>query len=119
MASSGRRLRAWVALVAFSSMFGLGLATTGHFNDDTACGETSLVAGHLTTGFTTPTPAPVTAHCPFCHWQRAVSGAAAVSADGAVVTLEAVELARPSSTRAVASTAVADRPSRAPPSLHT
>lgn len=120
MASSFLRLRAWVALVTFSVTFGMGLATVGHFapDDDAACGQISLASDHAGTQFETIKLAPTATHCPFCHWQRAVSGASVSADDVATFQLQAVDRLTPPDTRAVGSAAIDPHPSRGPPSFN-
>lgn len=117
MLSSFQRARAWLAIVAFTATFGLGLSASVHFgpNDDAACGEPSLAAGHVAPQFETAKAVPAATHCPFCHWQRVLSGASVVAADHAVIPLTALGLSIAPASRSVGSTAVDERPSRAPP----
>jgi hypothetical protein len=119
MASPWFRLRAWVALVAFFAVFGSGLATFGHagLGDDEACGDVSLTNGHTSVAFGLPrAPAPLK-HCPFCHWQRSVSGVSVASAAPSSVQLEPSDLLTPATTPAVRSAAREQATTRGPPSL--
>ncbi len=99
-------------------MFGLGLATVGHFglNDDTACGELPLSGGHSSTEIGTVTPPVSTTHCPLCHWQRAVSGATVASAGDVVSEPEPLDLLNAPASHPAGSTAPDERSSRGPPS---
>ena len=117
MSVSLQRFRAWAALLAFSGTFGLGLVTVGHFgpDDDAACGQTALVSGHPGVQFETVKVASPATHCPFCHWQRAVSGARVASAHAAIAPLLPINLALAVATRALGSTAIDAQSPRGPP----
>src|SRR5262245_13014501 len=83
-----RRACAWVAIVAFLGTFGLGAVTPGHLgpDDDAACGTPT--AAHPRLQFES-VKAPInTTHCPFCHWQRAVSGAHVSAVEVGVSSME-------------------------------
>src|SRR5437867_4443356 len=112
-----RRFSAWIALLAFSATFGLGFASSGHNSpdDDAACGQIALSNGHARVQIEPATNARAATHCPFCHWQRAVSGASVVAANAAVVSLDAVGLLRPTTTRALRSVVIDGQSSRGPP----
>lgn len=118
MVSSFRRLRAWLAIAAFTATFGLGLSASAHFgpDDDAACGQTVVVmGGHSSVQFETPKRVPAPTHCPFCHWQRAVSGASIASAGAAIVQFDDADLLLPPAGRHTRPSVVDERPSRAPP----
>jgi hypothetical protein len=117
MPSGFRRVLAWCALFAFTGTFGLGAETFGHSgpDDDAACRQELLTAGHPGTQFATATTVPVPTHCPFCHWQRMVSGATIASAAGIVNPLGPIETLNPVSNWSTGSTALDLQSSRGPP----
>jgi hypothetical protein len=112
------RLRAYVALAAFVGSFALPLVAKPDFgpDDDSACGQVSLVNGHPVTQIEMVVPPKGFDHCPFCHLQRALSGAAPSTAVALVLPLGATAVASPV-TRHAGTTAVPHRPSRGPPSI--
>jgi len=116
MASPFQRLRAWIAIAAFSAAFGVGLSTSIHFGpgDDAACGEVGA-GGHRDPLFETTKAIPSAEHCPFCHWQRVVSGAAVPAVENASIRLSEAGSAAAFASRNIGSSAVDERPSRAPP----
>jgi len=118
MSRAFHRLFAWSAIVAFVGTFGLGAVTIGHFgpDDDSACLQTDSTVGHHATQIEAPIAGHAPTHCPFCHWQRMVGGANTVSSQQPGSPLAPVALAIPLVSRAVGSSAVKERPSRAPPS---
>jgi len=87
------RLRAWVALLTFSGTFGFGLLSQGHFgaDDDSACGQPGPRSGHSRVQFESVKPGSQATHCPFCHWQRTVSGGSVALAGASVVQLSPVD----------------------------
>lgn len=93
MSLSLLRLRAWVALIAFSGTFGFGLLSLGHFgaDDDAACGQPGPRSGHSRAQFEVVKLASQATHCPFCHWQRTVSGARVALAGASAVRLSPVD----------------------------
>jgi hypothetical protein len=113
-----RRLRAWVALATFTVTFGFGAVTIGHFgpDDDAACGQAAMVDGHPRMQFEAVKLAVPATHCPFCHWQRVVSGASLTSASAALFPLEPLARVIPPASRVGSSDALDSRPSRGPPS---
>ena len=114
-----RRLLAWCAILAFTGTFGLGAGMVGHSgpDDDAACFGSAPTDGHPRVQFETATAAPAPTHCPFCHWQRTVGGGSILSADLAVAQFDPIDIVAAVTTRAIGSTAVDERPSRAPPSI--
>ena len=112
-----RRLLAWSAILAFAGTFGLGAGTFGHYgpDDDAACRQDARAAGHSGPRLQNASTIPSPTHCPFCHWQRMVSGASIVSADFSAAPLDPVDTVLALATRTVGSAAVDERPSRAPP----
>jgi hypothetical protein len=112
-----RRLRAWVALVTFAATFGFGVVTVGHFGpeDDAACGQVGLVDGHPRTQFEAVKLSGPATHCPFCHWQRVVSGANLASVTTALFPLERLARVIPSASRVGGSDVLDSRLSRGPP----
>ena len=115
--SSLRRLRAWVALLTFTATFGFGALTVGHFGpeDDSACGQTALVGGHPRMQFEAVKLTVPGTHCPFCHWQRVVSGANLPSIDTGLFPLEPLARVIPAASRVGRSNALDGRLSRGPP----
>jgi len=96
MPSLSQRFRAWVALAAFVATFGFGTLDIGHLgpDDDAACGASAL-PGHPKAQFETVKIAPPVTHCPFCHWQRVVSGGHPGAVGAQVSPLEPVALVLP------------------------
>ena len=112
----GRRLLAWCAIFAFTGTFGFGAGTLGHsgVDDDAAC-RGAITAGHPITQIGAAAKTTPASHCPFCHWQRAVSGASILAADLGASPLLAVDLATSVTTHAPGVSAISLQPSRAPP----
>jgi len=117
MSPTFRRLLAWCALLAFTVTFGLGAGMLGHSgpDDDAACQPGLPTGAHAGVQVTAATETTPPTHCPFCHWQRTVGGGQVVVADLAVAPLHPLDTLVAIATRAIGSTAVDERPSRAPP----
>jgi hypothetical protein len=118
MPSLRRRLAAWVALAAFSGFFGLGWAG-GHLNgdDDAACGPNPLSGAHASIQFENVKTTPIATHCPFCHWQRAVSGAHLSALHTSLFSLEPIDRLIPAGFRAARSAILDRQASRGPPAI--
>jgi hypothetical protein len=103
--------------VASLATHAFALMASGHFerDDDAACGQSPLATGHSTLQFATAKASSPAAHCPLCHWQRAVGGASVAPMTSAVAALHALDLLIVPPTVAGRSTAVDERSSRAPP----
>jgi hypothetical protein len=103
--------------VTFTATFGFGVVTVGHFGpgDDAACGEITPTAGHSRLQVEAARPAPPATHCPFCHWQRSVSGATVASLVDVVSPLESVGALSPAPNRSTRSTALDSQSPRGPP----
>lgn len=112
-----RRLRAWVALLTFTATFGFGVVTVGHFGaeDDAACGQVTLVDGHPRMQFEPVKLSAPATHCPFCHWQRVVSGAHLVSIGTGLFPLEPLARVIPPASRVGDADSLDGRLSRGPP----
>ncbi|HUL74484.1 MAG TPA: hypothetical protein VLT86_15355 [Vicinamibacterales bacterium] len=111
-------MRTWVALTAFVGSLALPFLAARHltFDDDAACGVDELTIFHSRTQIETAQAAPVPGHCALCHWLRAVGGAQPGNSGLVATWLEPVAF-RPVPVRQGHDVvAVADRPSRAPPS---
>jgi len=117
MISSFRRIHAWATTVAFVATLAFSLTASGHFDrdDDTGCGQVALVTGHPITQFQNTKSPATSAHCPLCHWQRAVGGASVAPTASVVAELQALSLPFAPRDLAGGSSAVEERPSRAPP----
>ncbi len=115
--SPRRSLCAWVALLTFTVTFGFGAMTLGHSGpeDDAACGQSGVVNGHPRVQFEAVKLAVPAAHCPFCHWQRVVSGASLAATNTGFFHLEPLARVIPPESRAGQPDALDGRPSRGPP----
>ena len=114
----GTRLRAWVAVAAFVSSFGLPLAASDHAvrADDAACNLTADGSGGSETQLRTPAAVSTPDHCPLCHFQRAVGGATpSRAARISAPSMSSVAVA--SAARHAHTLALVTRSSRAPPAL--
>jgi hypothetical protein len=103
--------------VTFTATFGFGAVTVGHFGpgDDAACGEISLTGGHPRLQIEAVKLAPPATHCPFCHWQRSVSGATVASAADLVTPFEPTDSISPAASRSTRSIPLDDQSPRGPP----
>jgi hypothetical protein len=112
----GTRLRAWLALAAFAGSFGLPFADPHRFgaSDDAACSPVAFVSGHAVIGVGPLTPSTPPEHCPFCHFGRALCGAAPTPVVALVRPVDAA-VATSAAVRSLRDSAVVERPSRAPP----
>ena len=109
------RFRACVTLCAFAATLVLPFsASHAWLNDDTAC-EPAVSAAPLQVSAAS-TPAPVR-HCPYCHWQRVVGGAAVASIHADLPWLDVVEPNDLAPVVPIESRSIQHGPSRAPPSL--
>ena len=117
MASLLQRTCAWAVLVTFSAAFGLGALASGHAgpDDDAACGQVALASGHPHVQFEAVKQTPPATHCPFCHWQRVVSGADFMPVDAGSDPLRAVNRILPPGPADLRSVALDDCWSRGPP----
>lgn len=106
-----------MALVTFCAAFALGAWTTGQLglDDDTACGQIGLATRHPGLQFESVKVAPPTAHCPYCHWQRVLRGAAFLDLAGQRQALEALDRILPPSANALSQVGTDNDPSRGPP----
>src|SRR4029079_18697326 len=100
-----RRFLASLAILAFTGTFGMGAGIVGHGgpDDDAACRQTVGTGAHTRAQLETAAPTSTPTHCPFCHWQRMVSGASIVSADLSAVSLDPIDIVIALSTRAFGS----------------
>jgi hypothetical protein len=114
-----RRLLGFVALATFALSFVSPLDAIQDLKpgDDAACGQVQLFSGpggHHDIRVGAGTPAPVSQHCPYCHFLRAVSGASPVAVVALAAPATSVVPAITLSPRVTLSV-VTHRPSRAPP----
>ncbi len=119
MRVAARRPGRWAAV--FVSVCGvlLSLASPAHAlrETDRDCGPVTAALDHARTAIEAATPVPIEPHCAFCHWMRALSGAAPSAGIAPVPGFTACVIATPPDDRSVVVTLVDLKPSRAPPAI--
>jgi hypothetical protein len=116
MVSGVRRLFAWAILLAFAGTFGFGPVVPGHGGDDDPGCNVEVAAGHASAQFETVKQPTTPAHCPFCHWQRVVSGASLGCAVRVAIELQPADHVPPAVSDRIPSVYLTGKPSRGPPS---
>jgi hypothetical protein len=119
MRFAARRSVRWMAVVTGLCGLLLSLALPAHAlrETDPDCGPVTAAIDHVRTTLETATPTEAAQHCAFCHWMRALSGAAPSADITPVPGFIAGVVAAPSDERAAVVALIDLKPSRAPPAI--
>ncbi|HWB31483.1 MAG TPA: hypothetical protein VG736_13340 [Vicinamibacterales bacterium] len=119
MRFAARRSVRWIAVVTGLCGLLLSLASPAHAlrETDPDCGPVTAALDHARATLDATTPIPVEQHCAFCHWMRALSGAAPNAEIAPVPGFTACAIAVSRDDRSVDVALLDLKPSRAPPAI--
>jgi hypothetical protein len=114
-----RRSVRWIAVVTGLCGLLLSLASPAHAlrETDPDCGPVTAALDHARTALETATPVSVEQHCAFCHWMRALSGAAPSAEIAPVPAFITYAIATSRDDRSAVVTILDLKSSRAPPAI--
>jgi hypothetical protein len=114
-----RRSVRWIAVVTGLCGLLLSLASPAHAlrETDPDCGPVTAALDHVRTTLDAATPVSAERHCAFCHWMRALSGAAPSAEIAPVPGFTAYAIAASRDDRSAVVALLDLKPSRAPPAI--